>query len=198
MSAAHEPSMDEILRSIRRIIRSDSDEVQEPAIVAVPKKKVQRNKVNNEDNLIRMNVHEQKRSKLLEQRLEAMEAEYERKLAMHRDKMMEYRRRNHELTAMVEDYKSKLKLLANNLKSAHSCLEKLQEKNRLLKEKLAQYGRFDQGNSVLKAIQTEFVNLYHPDRVTGDQISKAVRHEIYNEFSQVLRGVRSRMSGSRV
>jgi hypothetical protein len=82
--------------------------------------------------------------------------------------------------------------------SGRLCLEKLPEKNRLLKEKLAQYGRFDQGNSVLKAIQTEFVNLYHPERVTGDQISKAVRHEIYNEFSQVLRGVRSRMSGSRV
>jgi hypothetical protein len=45
---------------------------------------------------------------------------------------------------------------------------------------------------VLKSIQKEFINLYHPEKVHGDQLSRVVRQEVYNEFNQVLQGMRSR------
>ena len=206
MSVAHEPSMDDILKSIRRIIRTDQDEANqetdsvEKTVQMKPVKRAsgQEESRNDDDNLIRMEIHDQKRLRILEKKLQTIEAEYEQKLQLHRRKMTDYRRQNQELTASVDAYKSKLELMSSSLKTAHDCLEKLQVRNKALKNKVLQMARFEQGTAVLQTIKREFSNLYHPDRVEGDNISRTVRHEVYNEFSQVLQGVQSRFQTRRM
>lgn len=206
MSVAHEPSMDDILKSIRRIIRTDQDEAgqeEQPVKQAQktqPVKRVvaQEKPKKDDDNLIRMEIHDQKRLRILEKKLRTIETEYEQKLQLHRRKMTDYRRQNQELTTAVDAYKSKLELVSDSLKTAHDCLEKLQVRNKALKNKILQMARFEQGTAVLRTIQREFSNLYHPDRVEGDNISRTVRHEVYNEFSQVLQGVQSRFQSRRM
>ena len=206
MSVAHEPSMDDILKSIRRIIRTDQDEtgqdispIGEIVDVQTVKQTVSQDEPRrDDDNLIRMEIHDQKRLRILEKKLQTIEAEYEQKLQLHRRKMTDYRRQNQELTAAVDGYKSKLELMSSSLKTAHDCLEKLQVRNKALKNKILQMARFEQGTAVLRTIQREFVNLYHPDRVDGDNISKMVRNEVYNEFNQVLQGVQSRFQSRRM
>lgn len=209
MNAAHEPSMDDILKSIRRIIRSDQEEAnQEAKAVKVVKAvkpvqvakslEVEEQPTKDDDNLIRMKIHDQKRLRILEKKLQTIEAEYEQKLQLHRRKMTDYRRQNQELTASVDAYKSRLDLVSNSLKTAHDCLEKLQVRNKALKDKVLQMARFEQGTAVLRTIQREFSNLYHPDRVDGDNISRTVRHEVYNEFNQVLQGVQTRFQSRRI
>ena len=195
MSAAYEPSMDDVLKSIRRIIRSDKEEVvkgeetmqllpiQEEPVIETKKA---------DDNLIRMKIHDQKRLRILEKKLQTIEAEYEQKLQLHRRKMTDYRRQNQELVATVDVYKTKLETATASLRAAHDILEKLQTRNKTLKSKIMQMARFEQGTAVLKTIQREFSNLYHPDKVNGDPLAKTLRHEVYNEFSQVLQGVQSR------
>lgn len=201
--------MDDILKSIRRIIRSDQEEAGQEvkavkAVKAVktaqPVKslKVEEQLTQDDDNLIRMKIHDQKRLRILEKKLQTIEAEYEQKLQLHRRKMTDYRRQNQELTASVDAYKSRLDLVSNSLKTAHDCLEKLQVRNKALKNKVLQMARFEQGTAVLRTIQREFSNLYHPDRVDGDNISRTVRHEVYNEFSQVLQGVQTRFQSRRM
>jgi len=186
--------MDDILKSIRRIIRSDQEEIPSG------KNKIDINKNKDEikdlhgdeDNLIKMEIQDQKRVRILEKKLKTIEMEYEQKLTLHRRKMSEYRHENKQLAAIVEDCKSKLKAVTNSLKSAHDCLEKLDSDNKSLNRKLLQTKREESATNVLKMVQNEFVNLYHPERAQGDQISRAVRQEVYNEFSEVLQGVRSR------
>jgi len=186
--------MDDILKSIRRIIRSDQEEIPSG------KNKIDINKNKDEikdlhgdeDNLIKMEIQDQKRVRILEKKLKTIEMEYEQKLTLHRRKMSEYRHENKQLAAIVEDCKSKLKTVTNSLKSAHDCLEKLDSDNKSLNRKLLQTKREESATNVLKMVQNEFVNLYHPERAQGDQISRAVRQEVYNEFSEVLQGVRSR------
>ncbi|MEM8947954.1 MAG: hypothetical protein AAGA21_03510 [Pseudomonadota bacterium] len=201
--------MDDILKSIRRIIRSDQEEARQEAkpIKAVkPAKPVQTIKsleveeqpTKDEDNLIRMEIHDQKRLRILEKKLQTIESEYEQKLQLHRRKMTDYRRQNQELTASVDAYRSRLDVMSESLKTAHDCLEKLQVRNKALKDKVLQMARFEQGSAVLKTIQREFSNLYHPDRTEGDNISKTVRHEVYNEFSQVLQVVQDQFQSRRL
>ncbi|MDH3658568.1 MAG: hypothetical protein OEU92_00845 [Alphaproteobacteria bacterium] len=198
--------MDDILKSIRRIIRSDQDEAgQEKKMVQevqqtkpVKPVVVQEESRKDDDNLIRMEIHDQKRLRILEKKLRTIETEYEQKVQLHRRKMTDYRRQNQELTAAVDSYKSKLELMSSSLKTAHDCLEKLQVRNKALKNKVLQMARFEQGTAVLQTIKREFSNLYHPDRVEGDNISRTVRHEVYNEFSQVLQGVQSRFQTRRM
>ncbi|MEZ5932453.1 MAG: hypothetical protein R3F54_10950 [Alphaproteobacteria bacterium] len=189
--------MDDILKSIRRIIRSDQDEAkqQEEKIQVVAQQEEPRK---DDDNLIRMKIHDQKRLRILEKKLQTIEAEYEQKLQLHRRKMSDYRRQNQELSAAVDAYKSKIELMSESLKTAHECLEKLQERNKALKTKVLQMARFEEGTAVLRTIQREFANLYHPDQVTGDKFSRLVRHEVYNEFSEVLEGVQSRFESRRM
>ncbi len=201
MNAAYEPSMDDVLKSIRRIIRSDQEQTKndEDFVEVAPiqeKPKVEAKSTN--DNLIRMKIHDQKRLRILEKKLQTIEAEYEQKLQLHRRKMTDYRRQNQELAAAVEEYRTKLDVVTASLRTAHDCLEKLREKNRALKTKVLHMTRFQQGTAVLKTIQREFSNLYHPDKVEGDNLSKMVRHEVYNEFSQVLQGVRSQFQNRQV
>jgi len=192
MTVAHEPSMDDILKSIRRIIRNDQEEL------SANKKHIHSNKIEKEeeldidDNLIKMEIQDQKRVRILEKKLQTLEMEYEEKLTLHRKKMSEYRHQNKELTAAFEDCRSKLKMATGSLKSAHDCLEKLDSDNKNLAGKLLQLKQEEHGSVVLKAIQKEFVNLYHPERAKGDQLSMVVRREIYNEFNEVLQGVWSR------
>ena len=190
--------MDDILKSIRRIIRNDQDEA------APSKKNIHSNKIEKEeelelkeeleldDNLIKMEIQDQKRVRILEKKLQTLELEYEQKLTLHRRKMSEYRHQNKELTTAFEDCRSKLKMVTNSLKSAHDCLEKLDSDNKNLADKLLRLKQEEHGSVVLKAIQKEFVNLYHPERAKGDLLSKAVRQEVYNEFNEVLQGVWSR------
>ncbi len=185
--------MDDILKSIRRIIRNDQEEL------STNKKAVKSDKIQEEedldldDNLIKMEIQDQKRVRILEKKLQTLEMEYEEKLTLHRKKMSEYRHQNKELTAAFEDCRSKLKMATSSLKSAHDCLEKLDSDNKNLADKLLQMKQQEHGSVVLKAIQKEFVNLYHPERAKGDQLSKVVRREIYNEFNEVLQGVWSRI-----
>jgi chromosome segregation ATPase len=199
MTVAHEPSMDDILKSIRRIIRNDQDEA------VSSKKSIHSNKIEKEeelelkeeeleldDNLIKMEIQDQKRVRILEKKLQTLELEYEQKLTLHRRKMSEYRHQNKELTVAFEDCRSKLKTVTSSLKSAHDCLEKLDSDNKNLADKLLRLKQEEHGSVVLKAIQKEFVNLYHPERAKGDQLSKVVRQEVYNEFNEVLQGVWSR------
>lgn len=197
MNAAHEPSMDDILKSIRRIIRSDQDETktQEEQIQVVAREEAPKK---DDDNLIRMKIHDQKRLRILEKKLQTVEADYEQKLQLHRRKMSDYRRQNQELSAAVDAYKAKIELMSDSLKTAHECLEKLQERNKALKSKVLQMARFEQGTAVLKTIQREFANLYHPDRAEGDKFSRLVRHEVYNEFSEILDGVQSQFDSQRM
>ncbi|MGI9450504.1 MAG: hypothetical protein ACR2QH_07710 [Geminicoccaceae bacterium] len=191
--------MDDILKSIRRIIRNDQDEA------VSSKKNVHSSKIEKEeelelkeeeleldDNLIKMEIQDQKRVRILEKKLQTLELEYEQKLTLHRRKMSEYRHQNKELSAAFEDCRSKLKMVTSSLKSAHDCLEKLDSDNKNLADKLLRLKQEEHGSVVLKAIQKEFVNLYHPERAKGDQLSKAVRQEVYNEFNEVLQGVWSR------
>lgn len=195
--------MDDILKSIRRIIRSDQDEpTQEKEPIQMVAKREEPSKreepAKDDDNLIRMKIHDQKRLRILEKKLQAIETEYEQKLQLHRRKMTDYRRQNQELSAAVETYRSKLDVVSASLKTAHDCLEKLQDRNKALKNKLLQMTRFEQGTAVLKTIQREFMNLYHPDRAQGDNFSRVVRHEVYNEFSQVLQGVQNQFQSRRM
>ncbi|MGI9499025.1 MAG: hypothetical protein ACR2P3_03240, partial [Geminicoccaceae bacterium] len=181
----------------RRIIRSDQDEARkekEPIQAAVTQEEPRKD----DDNLIRMKIHDQKRLRILEKKLQTIEAEYEQKLQLHRRKMTDYRRQNQELSAAVDAYKSKLDLVSSSLKTAYDCLEKLQVRNKALKNKVLQMARFEQGTAVLKTIQREFSNLYHPDQVEGDNLSRTVRHEVYNEFSQVLQGVQNQFQSRRI
>ncbi|MGI9416811.1 MAG: hypothetical protein ACR2RA_03115 [Geminicoccaceae bacterium] len=186
--------MDDILKSIRRIIRSDQEvtskeqEKEEEPLQLVAAQEEPRQ---DDDNLIRMKIHDQKRLRILEKKLQTIEAEYEQKLQLHRRKMTDYRRQNQELTVAVDAYKSRLEVMSDSLKTAHDCLEKLQVRNKALKNKVLQMARFEQGTAVLRTIQREFSNLYHPDRVEGDNLSRTVRNEVYNEFSQVLQGVQT-------
>ncbi|MGI9435887.1 MAG: hypothetical protein ACR2Q4_13850 [Geminicoccaceae bacterium] len=192
MTAAHDPSMDDILKSIRRIIRTDRDEVAEKKDVVKqvqPEEKI----IQDEDNLIRMKIHDQKRLRILEKKLQTLESEYEQKLLLHRRKMVDYRRQNQELAVAVDDYKTKLAMASKSLKSAYGCLEKLQAKNKNLRDALTRLRAVKPGASVLKMIHKEFINLYHPERAGGDKLSRTVRHEIYNEVNEVLQGVRSRL-----
>ncbi len=212
MNAAHEPSMDDILKSIRRIIRSDQEETNQEAKAVKAVKAVETVKTaqpvksleleeqptQDDDNLIRMKIHDQKRLRILEKKLQTIEAEYEQKLQLHRRKMTDYRRQNQELTASVDAYKSRLDVVSVSLKTAHDCLEKLQERNKALKDKVLEMSRLEEGTEVLRTIQREFSNLYHPDRVDGDNISRTVRHEVYNEFNQVLQGVETRFQSRRM
>lgn len=212
MNAAHEPSMDDILKSIRRIIRSDQEETNQEAkaVKAVKTVKtvkaaqpvkpleVEEQPAKDDNNLIRMKIHDQKRLRILEKKLQTIEAEYEQKLQLHRRKMTDYRRQNQELTASVDAYRSRLDVVSLSLKTAHDCLEKLQERNKALKDKVLEISRFEQGTEVLRTIQREFSNLYHPDRADGDNISRTVRHEVYNEFSQILQGVQTRFQSRRM
>lgn len=188
--------MDDILKSIRRIIRSDHEE----GSASIKRQKLSKNneKIENqqqseEDNLIQMEIQDRKRVRILEKKLQTIEMEYEQKLTLHRRKMSEYRHENKQLAALVEDCKSKLKMVTSGLKSAHDCLEKLDADNKNLSHELQRMKKEEHGSVVLKTIQTEFINLYHPERVKGDHLSKAVRQEIYNEFSEVLQGVRNRL-----
>jgi len=195
MNAAYEPSMDDVLKSIRRIIRSDKEDGagDEDAMQLMPIQKepvVETKKT--DDNLIRMKIHDQKRLRILEKKLQTIEAEYEQKLQLHRRKMTDYRRQNQELVAAVDAYKTKLDTVTTSLRSAYEVLEKLQVRNKSLKTKIMQMARFEQGTAVLRTIQREFSNLYHPDKVDGDHLAKTLRHEVYNEFNQVLQGVQSR------
>ncbi|MGI9491814.1 MAG: hypothetical protein ACR2QF_05360 [Geminicoccaceae bacterium] len=184
--------MDDILKSIRRIIRNDQDET------VTSQKNVHSNKIEKEDeidlddNLIKMEIQDQQRVRILEKKLQTLELEYEQKLTLHRRKMSEYRHQNKELTAAFEDCRSKLKQATSSLKSAHDCLEKLDSDNKNLADKLLRLKQEEHGSVVLKAIQKEFVNLYHPERAKGDLLSKAVRQEVYNEFNEILQGVWSR------
>lgn len=189
--------MDDILKSIRRIIRSDQDEAKqkEEQIQIVAQQEKPRK---DDDNLIRMKIHDQKRLRILEKKLQTIEAEYEQKLQLHRRKMSDYRRQNQELSAAVDGYRSKIELMAESLKTAHECLGKLQERNKSLKNKVLQMARFEDGTAVLKTIQREFANLYHPEQVKGDRFSRLVRHEVYNEFSEILEGVQSRFASRRM
>lgn len=189
--------MDDILKSIRRIIRSDQEESNQQQPEPVQKVVHQEEPRRDDDNLIRMKIHDQKRLRILEKKLQTIEAEYEQKLQLHRQKMSDYRRQNQELTAAVDAFKSKTEVMSDSLKTAHDCLEKLQIRNKALKNKVLQMARFEQGTAVLKTIEREFTNLYHPDRVQGDNFSRLVRHEVYNEFSQVLQGVQSRFESRR-
>jgi len=226
MNVAHDPSMDDILKSIRRIIRSDQDEpaqaeketmqqaspIQDlPPVIQEAPIAVQNNTVAlhkeprkkedhpiKDDNLIKMEIHDQKRVRILEKKLQTIEMEYEQKLQLHRQKMTDYRRQNKELSATVDAYKSKLLSVSASLKTAHECLEKLQDKNRSLKSKVLEMARLERSSALLKTIQREFFNLYHPDRVKGDKFSKLVRHEVYNEFSQILQGVRTEFESRRL
>ena len=205
MTAAHEPSMDDILKSIRRIIRSDQDEASSNSQKVSSKfnEEIEKDIGNiesledKENNLIKMEIQDQKRVRILEKKLQTLESEYEQKLTLHRRKMSEYRHQNKELAAVVEDCRSKLRAVTSSLKSAHDCLEKLDADNRNLNDRLLRMKQEEHGSVVLKTIQKEFVNLYHPERAQGDPISKAVRQEIYNEFSQVLQGVRNRFEMGR-
>lgn len=198
MTVAHDPSMDDILKSIRRIIRSDQDEVSSNSKKTSPAKTEKKEMLDIDDNLIKMEIQDQKRVRILEKKLQTIETEYEQKLTLHRRKMSEYRHQNKELTAVVDDCKSKLKMVTDSLKSAHDCLEKLDADNKHLNDRLLRMKREEHGSVALKAIQTEFVNLYHPEKSKGDPLSKAVRQEIYNEFNEVLEGVwnRFRVSGA--
>ncbi|MEM7045371.1 MAG: hypothetical protein AAF543_21385 [Pseudomonadota bacterium] len=190
--------MDDILKSIRRIIRSDQDSNNQKQEKETPVQLVQQQEEtrNEDDNLIRMKIHDQKRVRILEKKLQTIEAEYEQKLQLHRRKMTEYRRQNQELNAAVDAYKaevdaykSKTDVMSSSLKTAHDCLEKLQVRNKALKDKVMEMSRFEQGTAVLRTIRREFLNLYHPDRSEGDNISKMVRNEVYNEVNEVLQGV---------
>lgn len=221
--------MDDILKSIRRIIRTDQEETSQdkaqPVQVAtqqqaqvtarkqtpvttskpVPVAVSQPTPVEDEpeetrkddSNLIRMKIHDQKRLRILEKKLQTVEMEYEQKLQLHRQKMMDYRRQNKELSGTIEAYKSKVEKMSVSLKTAYDGLEKLQISNQALKDKVLQITRFEHGSAVLKTIQREFTNLYHPDRVKGDKFSRLVRHEVYNEFNQVLKVVKSQFDSRR-
>ena len=235
MNHAHEPSMDDILKSIRRIIRSDQDEAnkldksQEPvappkrasaprpsAVVrkrpsadgqdaaparksgnaaqakARPKKSVVEDEMFSEDdNLIEMKIHDQKRIRILEKKLQTVELEYEQKLQLHRQKMSEYRRQNQELGATIDAYEAKMEVMSDSLKTAYDCLEKLQTKNKALKDEVMRMADCEEETAMLKTVQNEFISLYHPDQAKGDRFSKAVRHEVYSEFSQILQGVQN-------
>lgn len=190
MTAAHEPSMDDILKSIRRIIRSDQDEAS--ANTNTVASTADEPLTDNDDNLIKMEIQDQKRVRILEKKLQTLETEYEHKLTLHRRKMSEYRQKNKELAAVAEDHKAKLRAVTDSLKAAHDCLEKMDADNRRLNGRIQKMNQEERGSVVLRTIQKEFVELYHPERVTGDPISKAVRQEIYNEFSRVLKGVKNR------
>ncbi len=215
MNVAHEPSMDDILKSIRRIIRSDQEETNQeaeavkavatvkPAKIAKPAKPAksvqpEEQPTKDDDNLIRMKIHDQKRLRILEKKLQTIEAEYEQKLQLHRRKMTDYRRQNQELTASVDAYRSRLDVVSVSLKTAHDCLEKLQERNKALKDKVLEMSRLEQSTELLRTIQREFSNLYHPDQIEGDNISRTVRHEVYNEFNQVLQGVETPFQSRRM
>ena len=199
MNAAHEPSMDDILKSIRRIIRSDQDSTNQSQEKKNPVQVVelQEEPRKDDDNLIRMKIHDQKRVRILEKKLQTIEAEYEQKLQLHRSKMTDYRRQNQELSAAVETYKSKIDVMSSSLKTAHDCLEKLQVRNKALKDKVMEMARFEQGTAVLRTVRREFLNLYHPDRAEGDNISRMVRNEVYNEFNEVLQGVETQFQTRR-
>ena len=199
MNAAHEPSMDDILKSIRRIIRSDQDSTNQSQEKKTPVQVVelQEEPRKDDDNLIRMKIHDQKRVRILEKKLQTIEAEYEQKLQLHRSKMTDYRRQNQELSAAVETYKSKIDVMSSSLKTAHDCLEKLQVRNKALKDKVMEMARFEQGTAVLRTVRREFLNLYHPDRAEGDNISRMVRNEVYNEFNEVLQGVETQFQTRR-
>lgn len=197
--------MDDILKSIRRIIRSDQEgvskeqeKVQEKEEEPLQLIAVQEEPRKDDDNLIRMKIHDQKRLRILEKKLQTIEAEYEQKLQLHRRKMTDYRRQNQELAAAADAYKSRLEVMSDSLKTAHDCLEKLQVRNAALKNKVSQMARFEQGSAVLRTIQREFSNLYHPDRVEGDNLSRTVRNEVYNEFGRVLQGVQSSFQTRRI
>jgi hypothetical protein len=184
--------MDEILKSIRRIIRNDQDELSLSTKQIISDKVKEKKAQESDDNLIKMEIQDQKRVRILEQKLQTLEMEYEQKLTLHRRKMSEYRNQNKELAAVVEDCRSKLRTVTNSLKSAHDCLERLDADNKSLNAKLLRMKQEEQGSVVLKTIQKEFVNLYHPERAQGDQLSKVIRQQVYNEFNEVLQGMRSR------
>ncbi len=149
--------MDDILKSIRRIIRSDQEESRQEAkpmkavkaikptqpVQQVKSIKVEEQPTKDDDNLIRMKIHDQKRLRILEKKLQTIEAEYEQKLQLHRRKMTDYRRQNQELAASVDAYKTRLDVVSESLKTAHECLEKLQVRNKALKDKVLQMARFD-------------------------------------------------------
>jgi chromosome segregation ATPase len=226
--------MDDILKSIRRIIRSDQDEANkldsssEPAApperaaaprpsavvrkrpsadghdsparksgnAAQPKARqrkplVQDEMISEDDNLIEMKIHDQKRIRILEKKLQTVELEYEQKLQLHRQKMSEYRRQNQELGAAIEAYEAKMEVMSDSLKTAYDCLEKLRTKNKELKDEVLRMAHWEEETAILKTVQNEFISLYHPDQVSGDRFSKAVRHEVFSEFSQILQGVQS-------
>ncbi len=235
MNHAHEPSMDDILKSIRRIIRSDQDEtnkLENPEKAAAPKRataprpsavvrkrpsadgqdaparktgkaaqpkvtsKPRRSLVKDEmisedDNLIEMKIHDQKRIRILEKKLQTVELEYEQKLQLHRQKMSEYRRQNQELIAAVDAYESKIELMSDSLKTAYDCLEKLRTKNKELKDEVLRMADCEEETAMLKTVHNEFISLYHPDQASGDRFSKAVRHEVFSEFSQIVQGVQN-------
>jgi chromosome segregation ATPase len=226
--------MDDILKSIRRIIRSDQDEAnkpEEPQRSVAPKRAVSRpsavsrkrpsadgqdaparqngdpvrskastrqrrsvveeTSVNEDDNLIEMKIHDQKRIRILEKKLQTVEQEYEQKLQLHRQKMSEYRRQNQELGEAIDAYEAKMELMSDSLKTAYDCLEKLRTKNKELKDEVVRMAHCEEETAMLKTIQNEFISLYHPDQVSGDRFSKAVRHEVFSEFSQILQGVQN-------
>lgn len=240
MNPAHEPSMDDILKSIRRIIRSDQDEakkIEEPQPAAPPKRSAARTSpvarkrpapepkvsptpksddaiqskrsvrkrkaavdkelLSEDDNLIEMKIHDQKRIRILEKKLQTVELEYEQKLQLHRQKMSEYRRQNQELGAAMDAYEAKIELMSDSLKTAYDCLEKLRTKNQELKDEVLRMAQCEEETAILKTVQNEFISLYHPDQVSGDRFSKAVRHEVFSEFSQILQGVQNKFERRR-
>ena len=170
---------------------------QKPVEQALQPQKIEEKKAqDSDDNLIKMEIQDQKRVRILEKKLQTLEMEYEQKLTLHRKKMSEYRHQNKELAAIVEDFRSKLRTVTNSLKSAHDCLEKLNADNKNLNDRLLRMKQEEHGSVVLKTIQKEFVNLYHPEKAQGDHLSKVVRQEVYNEFNEVLQGMRSRFQMS--
>jgi len=240
MNPAHEPSMDDILKSIRRIIRSDQDEakkVEEPQQSASPKRAkarppsaarkrasaeakvsptpksddsiqskpsprkrkiaVETELLSEDDNLIEMKIHDQKRIRILEKKLQTVEMEYEQKLQLHRQKMSEYRRQNQELGEAIDAYEAKIELMSDSLKTAYDCLEKLRTKNQELKDEVLRMAQCEEETAMLKTVQNEFISLYHPDQVSGDRFSKAVRNEVFSEFSQILQGVQNKFERRR-
>jgi chromosome segregation ATPase len=220
MSAAHEPSMDEILRSIRRIIRNDKDEDEQQ--ISAPIVQTRRQVApEGDDNLIMMKIGDQNRLRILEKKLQTIEREYEQKLASQRQQAVEYYRKNNELTAAVaeykssinefktnineykksiseykssiDDYKTKLSSLAAELRLAHSCLEKLQTKNKQLKEEAKKTSKDYSGYFVLQSLKHEIDHRYNPANVQGDRLAKMVREQVYNEFNKILLSIRDRL-----
>ncbi len=194
MSAAYEPSMDEILRSIRRIIRSDKDQDEQPIAppFGTPKAPAA---LRGQDNLIQMKLGDQDRVRIFEKKLQAQERDYEAKLAAQKKQAVEYYKRNQELVGSLAEHKQQISALLAELRIAHSVLEKLQSKNKSLKDQVEQSRKDYSGFFVLQTIKHEIDKRFRPVGERDDRVGQALRLEIYNEFNKILLGIRDRLRG---